>query len=244
MADVVTLVSHGHVRVLQLDADGNGQNRITPTWMKRVHACLDVVESDDDATCMVTVANSTYFSTGLDLKRLLHSADVAQDLVRRFHALLARLLAFPKLTVAAVRGHAVAGGAMVALAHDYTLVEHDTTLCFTEVEIGISFTSGMLALVACKVKDRRGTLRDLLLTAMRCNGALAVERGICDEVHVPDVHGDVVAHAVKLVERAGLRTYLPSVLQAIKEEMYQDALHKLRSCDVGRAWKVGRMAKL
>ena len=244
MAEAVTLASHGHVRVLQLDVDGKGQNRITPTWMTRVHACLDVVENDEDATCLVTVANPTYFSTELDLKMLLHSADVALDLVRRFHELLARLLAFPKLTVAAVRGHAVAGGAMVALAHDYALVAHDATLCFREIEIGISFTSGMQALVASKVTDRRGLLRDLLLTAMRCSGAQAVERGICDEVHLPEAHGDMVAHAVELVERAGLRTYLPSVLQAIKEEMYQDALQKLRSSDVGSAWKVGRMAKL
>lgn len=248
MSTGVELVSEGKVRVLKMDGEDVGQNRITPAWMEQVNRCLDAVEREEEANCLVTIGNHKFYSTGLDLKILLHSPESARDLIERFHALLARMMAFPKLTVAAVSGHAVAGGAMFALAHDYAVVVPDKLVFFSEINIGIPFTPGMQAMVQSKVSDTRGLRRDLLLVAKKYTGKQAVQHGIFDEVHEggtdADLHSAMVAHAVDLVGRSGLQTYLPNVLQAIKEEMYRSALHKLRNGGLGYGLTAGRMSKM
>ena len=63
-------------------------------------------------------------------------------------ALLARMLALPIPTVAAVTGHAFGAGSMLATAHDWRVMRADRGFfCFPEVDIRLPFTPGMAALV-------------------------------------------------------------------------------------------------
>ena len=62
--------------------------------------------------------------------------------------LLARVLALPVPTVAAIQGHAFAAGAMLTLSHDARVMRADRGFwCLPEVDIHIPFTPGMSALI-------------------------------------------------------------------------------------------------
>lgn len=64
--------------------------------------------------------------------------------LERFQRMLARLVTLPMPTVAAINGHATAGGAMFALCHDFTIASEGKFLFFlNEIDMGLSFCEGM-----------------------------------------------------------------------------------------------------
>lgn len=72
---------------------------------------------------MVTVSFSKLFSGGLDLKYVSNlDPEESRYFVMEFIALLGRISTLPFPTFALVRGGAVAGGCMLAFAHDYVYV--------------------------------------------------------------------------------------------------------------------------
>src|SRR5258708_1530334 len=112
-----TLTRTGDVYVLNL---GDGENRFHPDFVKEFAALLDEVAAAQGPRALVTAADGKFWSNGLDLEWV-------QANVEQFHAyassvhtqILAKMLALPVPTVAAIQGHCFAAGAMLALAHDF-----------------------------------------------------------------------------------------------------------------------------
>ena len=110
-----TLDRHDDVFVLDL---GDTENRFRPDWLAAVDAALEEVERADGPRALVTCATGKFFSNGLDLDWLSGHLDRSEAYVADVHALLARTLALPVVTVAALQGHTFAAGALFSLAHD------------------------------------------------------------------------------------------------------------------------------
>jgi enoyl-CoA hydratase/carnithine racemase len=108
-----TLERSDDVFVLDL---GDTENRFHPDWLTAVGAALDEVEGTDGPRALVTAATGKFFSNGLDLDWLGAHPDQHEDYIRDVHGLLARMLALPVITVAALQGHTFAVGAMLSLA--------------------------------------------------------------------------------------------------------------------------------
>jgi len=146
---VPTLRNEEPVFVLDL---GDGENRFHPEWLRSVNALLDAVLASPGPAALVTTGSGKFYSNGLDLAWLAAHGDQAQRYLADIHALLARLVAFPVPTVAAINGHAFGAGAMLAMAHDFRVMRADRGyFCFPEADIDIPFTPGMAALVQSKL---------------------------------------------------------------------------------------------
>ncbi len=160
-----------------------GRTASTPAFLDGLEACLDEVEAA--APCaLVTTAGGKIWSNGLDLEWLGGQGDGVMDFVARLHALLARLLEVSVPTVAAVQGHAFAGGAMLALAHDERIMRADRGyFCLPEVDIGIPFTPGMSALIASRLTAP--VAHEAMTTGRRYGGEDAATAGIVDQA-VPE----------------------------------------------------------
>src|SRR2546423_8235076 len=111
-----TLDRQDDVFILDL---GDTENRFHPGWIASVNAALDEVEQAEGARALVTAATGKFFSNGLDLEWLGAHGDQFLDYAVAVHALFARVLALPVITVAALQGHTFAAGAMLSLAHDF-----------------------------------------------------------------------------------------------------------------------------
>jgi Delta3-Delta2-enoyl-CoA isomerase len=93
---------------LRLDSDD--ENRFHPDWLAVVEAALDEVDTVTGSRALVTAGRGKFWSNGLDLDWLLSNSDEAAAYLDRVHALLARTLASPVVTVAALNGHTFAAG--------------------------------------------------------------------------------------------------------------------------------------
>ncbi|MGV9992820.1 enoyl-CoA hydratase-related protein [Streptomyces sp. NPDC003374] len=201
---------------------GDGENRFHPDWIAAVGAALDEVEKAEGPRALVTAATGKFYSNGLDLDWLFAHADQHHGYVVSVHALFARMLSLPVVTVAALQGHTFAAGAMFSLAHDFRVMRADRGFwCLPEADINIPFTPGMSALIQSRLAPR--TAHEAMLTARRYGGTDAAAAGIVDQaVAEESVRSAAVEIAQAQAGRAG------DTLGTIKARMYAPVLAALR----------------
>lgn len=213
-----TLDRDGDVFVLNL---GESENRFHPSWLDDVAGLLDTVAAADGAAALVTTATGKFFSNGLDLDWLSENSSEFITYVVQVHRLFERVLTLAVPTVAAIQGHAFAGGAMLALAHDFRVMRADRGyFCLPEVDIDIPFTRGMSALIQSKLNPK--TAHEAMTTGRRYGGTDALDAHIVDAVAHED---DVVSAAVEMARP--LATKAGQTLGTIKTRMYPAALGAL-----------------
>jgi enoyl-CoA hydratase/carnithine racemase len=216
---MVDLSQHGPVWILRMD---DGENRFHRSSIADLHAALDTVEAVEGDRALVTTGSGRYYSNGLDLDWLM-AGDGVEGFIEEVHRLLGRVLGFPAYTVAAVNGHAFAGGAMLAAAHDAVVMRADRGYwCLPEVDLGLPLTPAMYATVAAHLPGP--TLADAVLTGRRYGGLDAVAAGIATDAVAED---EVLTRAVSLAAEMAAKDR--TVLAAHKDLLYGEAL---RTCGV------------
>ena len=211
----------GEVFVLHLNPDD--ENRFHPDWLAAVEAALDEVEAATGPRALVTAGSGKFWSNGLDLDWLMANGEHYAAYLDRVHALLARTLASPVVTVAALNGHTFAAGAMWSLAHDVRVMRSDRGyFCFPEVDLGLPFQPGMNDLIRARLTP--AVAHEAMTLGRRYGGEQARAAGIVEAVADAD---ELLAAAVELARPlAGKAT--PARAQ-IKEMLYAQALASLRS---------------
>ncbi|KAJ2415979.1 hypothetical protein H4218_004550 [Coemansia sp. IMI 209128] len=215
--------------VLQLD---NGpENRITLDLISsimqaldHIDQCLDRLSEQDSAKggALITTATGKFYSNGLAIDDAMEIGDA---FYQPFMNMLSRLLTFRVPTVAAINGHAFAGGCMLALAHDYRVMRADRGwIAMNEIDIGIPLIPGMAAIVKAKVKPQNH-LRECLLGAHRFKASDAVAAGFVDKAVE---ESQLVDTAIQYAKALAPKTRgLSPVLHLIKAEMYRDTVSML-----------------
>ncbi len=209
----------GDVVILQLDA---GENRFSGEVLDQIHSTLDVIEAhvaaEEGPIALVTTGTGKFFSNGLDLDWLMSHQDQAASNLSQVHSVFARLLRLPCVTIAAMNGHAYAGGLMMALAHDLRVMRIDRGyLCLPEVDLGMPFTDGMRELIAARLPPQ--TAHEAMVTGRRYTGPDAQAAGIVDLALAEDrVLAEAVEYAASLAAKAG------PTIATIRADLYRTAL--------------------
>jgi enoyl-CoA hydratase/carnithine racemase len=218
---MLDLVRHDSVYVLTMNA---GENRFNAASVAALNRALDEVENDKGACSLVTTGTGKFFSNGLDLD-WIGSAECTDRpaFIGDVQRLLARFLGFPRPTIAAANGHAFAAGAMLLLAHDFSVMRSDRGFfCLPEVDIQIPFSVGMTALIAARLPQP--ALHEACTTGRRYGGADAARAGIVSEAAV---EADVLPRA--LARAAELASKDRATLRAIKRALYAAPIAALES---------------
>lgn len=214
---------HGEVTVLHMRG---GENRFAPPFLEAVHAVLDELEAAEGPRALVTTGEGKYYSNGLDLAWMGgEGKDRAGALLADVLRLFARVLTLPVYSVAAVNGHAFAGGLMLALAHDARVMRADRGYaCLPEVDLGLPLHPGMTALIRARLPV--ATAHDAIVTGRRYGGGEAAAAGLVDEAAPEDaVLERAVARASAFAGKAG------PALGALKRGLYAEALRALEDAE-------------
>jgi enoyl-CoA hydratase/carnithine racemase len=132
---------HDHVAVVTMNT--NKVNAQNPTFFDDLDAAFDRLETEFDDCAVVLTGTGKVFSAGLDLDH--HFAMFAHrnlkeidDWFAAYRATNLRLFTYPRPTVAAINGHAYAGGFITAIDCDYRIAaEGALQFALNEVAIGI-----------------------------------------------------------------------------------------------------------
>src|SRR5690606_16155672 len=143
--------------------------------------------------------------------------------------LLARILTLPVPTVAAVQGHAFAGGAMLAFTHDVRVMRADRGfLCLPEIDLGMPFSDGMAALIAAKLEQP--ALHRMAVLGERVGGDTALALGAVDAA----VAGEEAVLAAAMERATALAPKASPTITALRRNFYGPAIDALRSRFVSR----------
>lgn len=198
---LTTIEDRKSVRIISLNH--KIENRYSGPFLEELHVALDDAEMNDKVRAIViTGGREKFFSNGLDLE---WAAKAPMDQIPRFLELwtgfLARLCVFPKPFVAAINGHAIAGGLFTALCADWRVMNKDKGwLCIPEIDLGLDLPPGNIALVAHVIGARH--CERLSLTGERIDAAQALEIGMIDEAVGRDmVVNRAIERAAKLADK-------------------------------------------
>jgi enoyl-CoA hydratase len=175
-----------------------------------------------DVRALIVTGTGSIFSAGVDLFRLTQGG---ADYVRRFLPLLSRfvqtLFAFPRPVVAAVNGHAIAGGGVMVLAADARLMAEGTgRIGVPELLVGVPFPVAALEVVRFAVP--RHKLQSLIYTGRTLPPQEALTAGLVDEVVAPS---ELLARAQEIAQQ--FAQIPPQVYRLTKQTLRAEALERI-----------------
>jgi len=213
---VIELVAHGDVHVLEMD---EGENRFNATSVKVLHSLLDDFDRIEGPKALVTTGTGKFFSNGLDLDWLTTAPpDEAPDFLGDLNRLFGRILFNPAPTSAAVNGHAFAGGAMLASAHDHRVMRTDRGFfCIPEVDLGLPLTPGMNAVLQARIPAQ--PFHEAVVTGRRWAAEELLARNMVEATADGD---EVLTSAIEWA--AGQAHHAGETLATMKRLLYPAAL--------------------
>lgn len=141
---------------------------------------------DDSAVQGVLLtAGGKMFSPGLDLQELLPLDRPAMEhFMERFDACVLQLYTFPKPVVAALQGHALAGGFILALTADWRIARSGAMVGLNEIKVGVPLPFGVSQVLRSAVPAHR--LEEVALLGRNYAGHEALAAGLVNEVVSPE----------------------------------------------------------
>ena len=144
---------------------------------------LRAAREDQRIRVLVLAAAGDVFSAGADLDEFIDGGTEARELRQQRTELLRQLLHeishFPVPTLSVLNGHALGGGAAIALSTDMALMSETAKIGFPEVKLGIVpelMVSGLFQKVGSRLAYQ------LLLTAEAVPAAVAQSMGLVNKV--------------------------------------------------------------
>ncbi len=183
--NTVHVACEGQVALLTLNRPEK-RNAISFELIDDLLRALDEVAKSDAIVLIITGAGKA-FCSGMDLENLKallgrtpeQNLQDSQTMVKLFRS----LYEFPKVTIAAVNGPAIAGGTGLALLCDFTLAVPEAKFGYTEVRIG--FVPAIVSTFLLRQVGEKQA-RDLLLTGRLFDADEAMRLGLLNEIVAPD----------------------------------------------------------
>jgi enoyl-CoA hydratase len=155
-----------------------------PQMLEEGAQLADELRADPPAAIVLT-GREAFFSAGLDLKIApTLDADGQRAMITGINSIFAGWYGFPGPVVAAVNGHAIAGGLILALCADYRVGSTEGRYGLTELKAGVGYPAVAMAVVRAELHGPAA--RRLVLGADLVDAKEALEAGAFDEVAEPD----------------------------------------------------------
>ena len=202
-------------------------NRLTTASCTAILDALDLIEFGGYTPGVVVTTSGIdkFYSNGLDLE---HALSTEGFIPRMLYRVFNRFLTYPMPTIALLPGHAFAGGLMLAMHHDYRVMNPARGFaCVNELEFGVPLKPPMSSIFRLKLPA--ATYRNLVLEATRYGGKAAVEAGIADAAGGLETVLELVKTR-KLTGKAKTGVY-----GLLKAEMYRESVAFLTE----EGWKAG-----
>jgi cyclohexa-1,5-dienecarbonyl-CoA hydratase len=220
-------------------------NVIDLQMMDELLAALEQIEQRSDVVALVISGSARAFSAGVDIAA--HTPDKVEGMLAKFHSVIRALVATRKITIAAVEGACLGGGAEIGLVCDLVYTARDASWAFPEIKLGC-YPPVACAALAALVGHKRAA--DLILTGRQISGDEALAIGLATGAARGEEVASLVNDAINRLSKLS-----PAALAIAKkafycwdtahfdkglsraEQIYFNELIKTEDCNEGvRAW--------
>jgi len=157
-------------------------NALNEQVVDELASCLRGLETDPAVRGVLLTGTGKFFSFGFDIPEFLDMPKEAfTGYLRKFATLYRELFVHPRPVVAALNGHTVAGGCMLATACDVRVMARENAkIGLNEVGFGSSLFAGSLELLRFWVGDRRA--QEIVYGGALYTAEQALDLGLVDAV--------------------------------------------------------------
>jgi len=193
------------------------RNPISAAMRSALIGELELLRVKPSVRAVIITGAGSAFCSGLDLEALAAQATLspAEHLAdsQSIADFMAYLAAYPKPTIAAVNGPAVAGGAGLAMLCDITVVSTKAYFSFSEVKIG--FVPAIVGVYLQRIIGPKAA-REILLSGRKVSADEAVSLGLANKAATPDDLLRTAAEFADLIARNS-----PAAVTATKKLLYR-----------------------
>jgi enoyl-CoA hydratase/carnithine racemase len=199
-------------------------NALDEVSIDELRRLFDELESDSSITAVVLTGHGKFFSFGFDVPHLFsYSKTAFSDFVRAFASFYTSLYVFPKAVVAALNGHTIAGGCMLAIACDRrVMASGNCKISLNEITFAASVFAGSVEMLKACVGHRNA--ETILYSGSMYTPEVALRLGLVDRVSDP---ADVLAVATD--EARELAAHDGVAFAGIKALLRQPVAEQMRS---------------
>ena len=161
-------------------------NAINQALVDQLADCLSNLENDTGVKAVVLTGRDKFFSFGFDIPEFLNlPPESFATFLAAFTTLYSRLFMFPKPVIAALNGHTIAGGCILATACDYRLmVSGRARISLNEITFGSSLFAGAIDILRFVTGSRNA--EKILYTGAMFSAEDAQQLGLVDQVCPPE----------------------------------------------------------
>jgi cyclohexa-1,5-dienecarbonyl-CoA hydratase len=202
--------------VARIQLNNPRHNVIDVTMMEELAAVLSEIEARSDLSTVVLSGSGKSFSVGVEVAD--HTPDKVATMLAKFHAVVRALVSTKKVTIAAVQGHCLGGGAELAMVCDIVYTATGAGWGFPEIKLGC-YPPVAAAALAALVGQKHAA--DLILTGRTISGREAASIGLANralsEIEIETAVQETTNQLAKLS---------PAALAVAKKAMYGwDSIH-------------------
>jgi len=183
--------------------------------------CETMNKAGKESTAIILTGNERFFSMGFDLPRVMaFDRQGLSSFLFEFQHMLFQLATLPVPVISALTGHAVAGGAILAIACDYRIAKSEKMKTgFNESLLGLTIPC-LAELMLCRCVGSRKS-QHLLAEGTLITAEDAVSIGLFDEACVLESVMDRAFYKARLLQEIPLETFA-----AIKSNQLEDIRKK------------------
>jgi 3,2-trans-enoyl-CoA isomerase len=180
----VSVINEGGIATILLSR--GKVNALNEPLVEQFYDDLVSIEKDETIGAIILTGKGKFFSFGFDVPEFLaYSRDEFERFLRKFTDLYCYLFLYPKPTVAALNGHTIAGGCMLATACDHRLmVSGKSKISLNEISFGASVTAGAVEMLTYCIGYRKA--QDVLFSGAMFTPEEAHQIGLIDQILAQD----------------------------------------------------------
>jgi cyclohexa-1,5-dienecarbonyl-CoA hydratase len=171
MAQLLSITIEGSVASITLK--NPPVNVIDFAMMDELASALTGIESQSEIAILVFRSEGKSFSAGVDVAA--HTPEKVSSMLEKFHAVIRRLVASSKITIAGVHGSCLGGGAELAMVCDLVFTTNSAQWGFPEIQLGC-FPPVAVTALSTLVGQKRAS--ELILTGKTISGSEAATIGL------------------------------------------------------------------
>jgi Delta3-Delta2-enoyl-CoA isomerase len=199
-------------------------NALNNTVVNELTEAFSCLENDESVKAVILTGTGAFFSFGFDIPEFLpYSKERFTEYLNGFTAFYTYLFMYPKPVIAALNGHTVAGGCMIALACDYrVMVTGRARISLNEIAFGSSVFAGSTEMLRFWCGGSNAT--KILYSGGMFRAEEALELGLINKA--VDESG-LMAHATGQAEAMGAKD--PKAFASIKNLLRGHIAEEMKS---------------
>ena len=217
---MIDLCKDGDIYILTMN---NAAKTICLDWQREMLTALNEMENNcGRGTALIMTGEGKFFSNGVNIDAM---SKFDQGEMKKFAQTMLeihrRMIMLPFPTVAAINGHAFAGGAFLAMSLDYRIMREDRGwICLSEVDAGVAIPPSMMDILHAKLTAT--TVRDAVLAGKRYTADEAIVAGFIDSKSSSET---LLNKATELAK--SLASKEPDIFKTLKQTLFGGLAERL-----------------